>query len=268
MSESDKNNDSPKRKTKKKHSRKNLPFTKWRTSMDVWMNLFIGLGVISGGVMGLVGIFTHWQNKQSVVIWAFYAVIVCAITVIFLAWQKNIWEIAKAEEGQNQPTIADVIAQQSKNAEDAERRHREERRARIGIGDAALAPSIRSGVLFVGVKAINNGETEALNVKTKIFGEIAPLNKIPEGEREIPRIGLPDNALLARGAHTLLELGPIQLTTHQMIASQRPDMGLYIWGWITYDDIFGESHRTSFCFVNPDPGGTNLWSCATGNDAN
>lgn len=60
--------------------------------MDLLINAFGLLAIVSGGVLAIVGIFTHWKNKESLAIWAFYFTIAFALTAFFVAWQKNIWE--------------------------------------------------------------------------------------------------------------------------------------------------------------------------------
>lgn len=104
------NNSSTDAESQQENGYQKWPFTKWSTKMDVWINIFIGLGVAAGGVLALVSLFSHWQNKETIGIWAFYVILICALTVVFLSWQKRIWEPVKAETVEQPPerfSIAD-----------------------------------------------------------------------------------------------------------------------------------------------------------------
>lgn len=97
---------------------------------------------------------------------------------------------------------------------------------------------------------VNNGNTQARNVITRIAAEILDTATIEKFAFPIPEAQVKGRAQVI-GAHQSYILSGIvkNFVPDEEVAAIKEgrDKGLYVWGVVTYDDIFGESHQTKFC---------------------
>lgn len=140
--------------TKPKHENAGVKTPRSRL-MDLLINAFGLLAIVSGGVLGVVGIFGHWKNKETVAIWALYFTIVFGLTAFFFFWQKRIWESTPAQAAQ--PTQAEPRP-----------------RPMLTVESAALRKT-EDGGAFVEIRVVNSGQGVGQNatVHTSVYGMTA-----------------------------------------------------------------------------------------------
>jgi hypothetical protein len=95
----------------------------------------------------------------------------------------------------------------------------------------------------------NFGQTPALNVRSWIHIWIAnfPLDMdLPEAPPDLRKA----SAVIAPGFHSeFVHTRGLHLDAHDRAHVESGNAGIYVYGETTYDDIFGQSHRTKFRLV-------------------
>jgi len=97
-------------------------------------------------------------------------------------------------------------------------------------------------------RIINKGSTEAVNVRWKIAAGILP-NPIPQDFR----FPLPDkygggSVIGPQNDGIISAVAPQRVLPAEVDAVRRiQGRALYVWGYVVYKDIFGRTHRTTFC---------------------
>jgi hypothetical protein len=129
---------------------------------------------------------------------------------------------------------------------------------------------LRAGDFAVaGINYINKGNSPAL--KMSVDASIEPLhNPISEPMEVRPSGKLPRvSAVLATDmeAYSIIKSDK-PLDDAMLKALQDGSYSIYAWGTITYEDMFGNSHKTDFCFVHKPDGGINFDVCAIHNSMN
>jgi hypothetical protein len=135
------------------------------------------------------------------------------------------------------------------------RTDRRDQRAWVAVVDIQGVPEV--GAIFsVNLVAQNSGKTFAKNLTMR-----AVVEAITEKERE-PDFSLEDSAaarkdssvsLLAPNADYVMDIElrkqtpPHEITQSDLDGIRRGDLTVFVHGKMTYDDIFGCTHWTSFC---------------------
>ena len=124
-----------------------------------------------------------------------------------------------------------------------------DQRAWLGVTEVAAAPQLREGVIFnPTVYAVNSGKTPALNVV-----KIAGWKKIPASEQidcayEVSTRKPIDQGVIQPNARR--ELSPEFSETLSKDVADELTTGtfrFYMFGKLSYDDIFRCRHETTFC---------------------
>jgi hypothetical protein len=101
---------------------------------------------------------------------------------------------------------------------------------------------------FIPFDIVNSGKTPALNVRTK-----ATLKTLEKGTQFIPTYQppttVPSLSVVQPQMHMELTTLPIDISASQFANIKNGRGILYAYGDITYDDIFGKSHETTFCVM-------------------
>lgn len=117
-----------------------------------------------------------------------------------------------------------------------------------------------------GVVITNNGKTPARNIRVKIqrntFPKGTPFDAkyFDEGGPESTAVLFPNQTFnLTTGS----EARPLTARLVEMITTE--EFILYVYGMVTYEDVFGVKHRTTFCgYLTPDL--TTFKTCSTYNE--
>lgn len=141
-----------------------------------------------------------------------------------------------------------------------------EQRAWVGVlGVTNLKFSANEPASF-SVMATNSGKTPALHVKQIITGKSRPSN-----ERFIfqygPPVGLESETVIQPGMQVMFNTAPgdpLPQLAIDDIKSGKTVMRLH--GRIHYDDVFGQKHQTTFCFILKPDLATTQW-CSDYNEA-
>lgn len=97
---------------------------------------------------------------------------------------------------------------------------------------------------------LNTGLTPARNVRYQIKAAVLPIPLPPEFDFPLPEkdLGAGGNCI---GAHQSAQMVAIvdDYVRDEIIEDIKAgkDVGLFNWGLVTYDDVFGGSHKTEFC---------------------
>jgi hypothetical protein len=204
----------------------------------------------------------RYQNRNLIVAWLtlIALVVYAAITgLIYIASDKAANAAVSAAEEAKQSRLQSI---QSFNAT-IEQFHLDQR-AWIGVV-AVRKIDFQQNPIDLGVDLANTGKTPAFNVKSRIVVKF-----IPKGEAVtityLP-IRLPNyRDTLFPGMVTTLRptsTPPIPATIAEEVKSG--STVIYYYGWITYDDVFHQSHRTEFCLEKTPGGGS---TCDKYNSAN
>jgi hypothetical protein len=157
----------------------------------------------------------------------------------------------------NKSTVAAIKAANAAEAsvKQVTRTARRDQRAWVAVVDIQGIPEV--GAIFsVNLVAQNSGKTFAKNLTMR-----AVVEAIAEKERE-PDFSLEDSAaarkdssvsLLAPNADYVMDIElrkqtpPHEITHGDLDGIRRGDLAIFVHGKMTYDDIFGCTHWTSFC---------------------
>jgi len=135
------------------------------------------------------------------------------------------------------------------SVEPARRNMQIDQRAWLGVTEVAVAPQLREGVMFNPTAyAANSGKTPALNVT-----QIAGWKKVPAGEQidcayEVSTSKPINEGVIQPNAKRELSpafSGALSKEVADELTSGR--FRFYMFGKITYDDIFRSRHETTFC---------------------
>ncbi|MDB2437077.1 hypothetical protein N9W89_00030 [Hellea sp.] len=118
--------------------------------------------------------------------------------------------------------------------------------------------SIGGGHYRATVSVENIGETPAINVRrhfaaggckigqeSELFAQFVPMQDLPSLSVIPPKSGVRVTPIDFQIHAVQISTGKFLSKAHEVF-NQRPDYRIYIFGWITYEDVFGESHRTEF----------------------
>jgi hypothetical protein len=147
-----------------------------------------------------------------------------------------------------------------------------DQRAWVGIF-AFDATIVKGQPAQINVHLRNVGKTPALHVRSIGIGNPVLIGS-PKPLFDDPKYPPVDWGLLLPNADTGMAvsfaINPNQpLTTGAIQEIQSGNRKIYIYGHIIYDDIFGNSHLTNYCYIlRPNPIGYGFISCHEHNDAN
>jgi voltage-gated potassium channel Kch len=148
---------------------------------------------------------------------------------------------------------------------------------RAWVGPVEMVePQIREGhTLVFEIIVTNSGKTLARKVSTNVMTKSFPVGarfipEYPVGKGRQPHEG--GAIVVFPGMKVSLTTPPIETLTKEAIEALRTNrIVLYIFGKITYEDVFGKSHLTTFCyFLRPEIGRPQLATisaCKTYNEA-
>lgn len=121
---------------------------------------------------------------------------------------------------------------------------RADQRAWVGVVEAGLGGP-PSGLQIV---VENSGKSPARNVLQAAGWKRVPHDTVIDVEAEVSKRHPTTQGVLQPNARR--NLGPLDETTPKQEEVAAVDLGsfdFYVFGLLTYDDIFGASHRTKFC---------------------
>jgi len=117
---------------------------------------------------------------------------------------------------------------------------------------------------------MNTGKTPALHLRVEVNSEAVRPDKMwgPTCTSEPQLRGGPSISTLPPGAEkSVVSTYPLPLEAIAAKAIADEQIIFYMFGFATYDDIFGQPHLTTFCvFLKPDLSGTG--DCPSYNDSN
>jgi hypothetical protein len=240
MSETDHNNDGSNAVAEHKKGDVDSPWsklTRGRSRMDLLINGFGLLALISGGVLAVVGIFTHWKHKESIAIWSFYFTIVFAVTAFFFFWQKTISERAKAQGAETTPTTPQPLAE----------------RPELFIEHSSIDPLVAGENPKAKITIKNIGKANAYRIEMKTaVSTIYANNPGPLMDYLAPNFAMPNlqqHDLLPAGERiNLLQVGtPYSEADINQINSR--SRLLFLTGHGHYEDADGTSYPLAYCFL-------------------
>jgi type II secretory pathway pseudopilin PulG len=242
----------------------------WRAGKSFFL---IGIGAIL--ILGILIVLSFFyfdravERLQFVTVNALssFVLAVIALQAIIYARQWNVMN-------QNVKQTKSIIRAAQRQARTAERAlhssdeaHRIENRPYVGVIKVEMSDSVLSmNPIRIHAIGTNAGKTPAINYESRIYTKASSFSEIPSGIGEFKKIGLSDKGILLPGVITGLPADlPAEHITRMSVRND-PNMRLYVWGTIDYDDIWGDHHRTEFSFVNGDSRDrTQWWPCNTGN---
>lgn len=127
-----------------------------------------------------------------------------------------------------------------------------DQRAWVLPNDVITPTEYKEGVpLRFGVRLLNTGKTPALNVKTLVGGITWPRGQPFRIEYEDAPWASPGRSIgtLLPSTPAVATAEPTPITKRQLEALQNKVTVLYLYGEVSYDDVFNVSHCTSFCFM-------------------
>jgi hypothetical protein len=131
---------------------------------------------------------------------------------------------------------------------------RRDQRAWVAMVDIQGIPEV--GTIFgVNLVAQNSGKTFAKNLKARAVVEITEKESEPDFSLEDSAAARKDSSvsLLAPNADYVMDIEfrkqrpPHEITQSDLDGIRRGDLTIFVHGKMTYDDIFGCAHWTSFC---------------------
>jgi hypothetical protein len=137
-----------------------------------------------------------------------------------------------------------------------------DQRAWVIPSKVIVPPEVKEGVpLVFGVQVVNSGKTPALNMGIVVVGEVWPRSR-----SFVPRFkGVPVTSP-ERSIGTLLPTTPVTapmeptiLTKEQSERFRSNAVVLYLYGEVSYQDVFNKPHCTMFCFTYAPKEGTHVW---------
>lgn len=142
-----------------------------------------------------------------------------------------------------------------------------DQRAWVGPVEAIMPKAGEKPEPHLGVKIMNSGKTPARRLLTKISTQYLPAEAefAPSYKDNSVKPGV---SVIQPGMRiNLFSLATLGVMTPQEIDGVRTGRNiLYLYGLITYEDIFGRPHSTRFClYLQSDLSGFN--ACSTYNDA-
>lgn len=140
----------------------------------------------------------------------------------------------------------------------AERASHLDQRAWVNVGRTIRPSEIKAGVSQVesiGMEFINSGKTQALDVNTVIAAQTLltniPFSPLYKGEARDSRTNL------RPGVPFSVKVPNVTLRQEQIDAIRNGTLIFYVYGEISYEDIFANHHCTKFCLsFSPDLKGT------------
>jgi hypothetical protein len=185
--------------------------------------------------------------QEAMVVWSFWtlAVAVFGFFVTTLATGLLYWQIKltrKAVEDTGRATLA----MQEANALSRETRDKQLRAyVTVLIGDAVYQDE---HLRFAARPTLFNvGSTPASNVRWRIAADILPAPLTPDVKLRLPQEVRGGSVLGQQQSGKMIMQVPNRVQPHE-IARTRLGIGqsLYVWGVVTYEDIFKRTHRTTF----------------------
>lgn len=217
----------------------------------------------------------RWMNRRSNWLRRHSAVIIMIATLVnlgvaYLQWSTMIEETAankrsaQAAEGQltemrsgsvDTRTVAEATQKNVATAQAALKatldNSRLDQRAWVGVKELHLTEALTANkhIEFV-VEVQNMGKTPGLNVTTRTQFSMDP----PIDLKSIDLLGVDlGNRVVPPGTESYPSIvvfpGDRVLTEEEVAVLKKRKTPLYLFGLITYEDIFGEFHRTRFCGV-------------------
>jgi hypothetical protein len=116
------------------------------------------------------------------------------------------------------------------------------------------------------IKVVNSGKTPAKNINAyfTFSMDVTPLTENPIINQTKDYQHSLQSSIVSGGKELHLRQ-KINLNSEQINAYIKNNSRLYVWGYVTYQDIFNENHKLNFCLNNTDPTFTTLGFCKTHN---
>lgn len=182
---------------------------------------------------------------------------------------KLIEEAAKQSKAARDSADAStlIVENAKKSIEIMQSNIRLEQRAWVGPVEAIMPKAGEKPEPHLGVKIMNSGKTPARRLLTKISTQYLPAEAefAPSYKDDSVKPGV---SVIQPGMRiNLFSLATLGVMTPQEIDGVRTGRNiLYLYGLITYEDIFGRPHSTRFClYLQSDLSGFS--ACSTYNDA-
>jgi hypothetical protein len=194
--------------------------------------------------------------------------------ITYQMWQETIRSALAVRQTATFAYHQTILAANSLNAAIAQ--FRLDQRAWVGPIEATRKTDVAGKVVTgLGIIMTNSGKTPGRNVVTHI-----DWNMIPVTSRQLPdaskytfnyehegKSGVPGSKSVMQPSTRRSYWIDQWPSPEQARSIAKETLLLYIYGRITYDDIFGKQHLTLFC-VYYDPDLSNVHSCPVHNDAN
>lgn len=125
-----------------------------------------------------------------------------------------------------------------------------DQRAWVGVDRVDKFEPKSNQDLSVELNMINTGKTPAVHVKTK--AAVIPMKKGDPFSATYPGNPTPNiesNSVLMPQQHMTMSTPPINIPAAQYDSIKNHLTILYVYADITYDDIYGKRHETTFCVM-------------------
>ncbi len=249
---------------------------RWNEWSPLLLLLILSTGLIIGVVEMAANVTSLSRDGMTLLASVGVNVLIFIAITVQAYIYKGQWDVMNQTVRQTNSIIR-AAQRQARSAERAlkgsEAAHRIENRPYVGVtgvimvNQAGIPDSVLgSNLLRITAMVMNCGKTPALNYQTRIYTKVSSFTEIPSEEGEFWPIGLPDKGILLPNVQSGLpaDLPPNHET--RVAVQNDPQLRLYIWGWLKYDDVWGDHHQTYFAFVNGfRESGADWWACNTGN---
>jgi len=206
-------------------------------------------------LIGITGFYTYYASQQVE------------------QMRNTVKEMGKQSGSMHDATNANKKAVQLSegNIKATQDQFRRDQRAWIGIAN----PIIDRGVLLkegeysrFEIIVTNSGKTPAKNIESWITDKELPVGKKLVFKKPISIIGIQSKTVLLPNAKIRFAINTDRRITKEDIERIKSGKSfLYVYGKITYQDVFGKEHYTTFCEVL-EPDLIDMADCGQYNDAN
>jgi len=141
-------------------------------------------------------------------------------------------------------------------------------RAWVTVQDAKITQPLGVGMpITISMKVRNSGKGPAIKVKSRLTYDI---DKLPEGPMPVETItGDTSSGVIAPGEFMVgTYTFPALLDAAGLAILTGHEKSIVTWGTVTYSDIFGVEHQTSYCMILRDVKITPMSPCNKWNEIN
>jgi hypothetical protein len=214
----------------------------------------------------------HWNVVFQLIVPSLFSLaVIIVIAIQALIYNKQLTQMKRATRAATKAAKASKESSDTakKSIDFARESARLDQRAWVTTTTSQLAkPLVIGEKPLVTVSIINSGKTPALNVITGGDADIS--EELSDVNFNMPIIRIKSKFVLGPGVTgktTCEGLNPVVDQTEIDDLKNGQRLRLYVRGVITYDDVFGRSHQTTFCaWINgKDLEGPTMHSCGFGN---